>query len=120
MYNNMLLGPIPGNGGGLRKTYEESILFNNVDRYLIESVMQNYPNKQKLYISKEGVLSNNNFDDSKEVEIIGFYPYLIDSDSVRYAIEVIDKEVLHEHLVSEYEYKNKLLSEHKLERKLTK
>ena len=106
MANNIILGSIPGSGGGLRKTYEESILFYNVSYFLIEKVLDSCSKRQKLYLSNKGVLFSeeykHNHDNYREVEIIGFYPYLL-GNSTQFAVEVIDKQILHEHLLEENE-----------------
>lgn len=111
--NNIVLDSIPSNGFGLRKTYEESILYFNVSSYLLNNVMQDGPFRKKLYLSNSGelVVENNNINskDYREVDIIAFYPYRTGEYEYRCAIEVIDKEILHEHLVSEYEYRRKLV-----------
>lgn len=111
--NNMVLDSIPGNGGGIRKTYEESLLYYNVSSYLLNNVMQDGPFRKKLYLSNSGGLvvenSDTNSKDYREAEIIAFYPYRTGEYDCKYAIEVIDKEILHEHLVNEYEYRRKLV-----------
>ena len=132
MFNNIILDSIPGSSGGLRKTYEESLLFYDVDYSLIYNVLQNGVNRKKLYISNKGKLYTENnisdFSDFREVEIISFYPYRVSERNNHYAIEVIDKEILHEHLTNEFNYKMSLIKseispktkKYRLKRNLTK
>lgn len=111
MTNDMILGPIPGNGG-FRKTYEESLIIFDVSESTLRRAVSG--KREKLFLLDNNQLVFESYisqmdlpiSSYEEVEIIGIYPYL-DYDfghlKPRYMIEVINKDILHQHLVSEQE-----------------
>ena len=108
--NNIILGSIPGNCGGIHKTYEESIIIglshlNYRDLYKTFNYNINDPFRLYLY-KKEGTFMAlrkslvNNAEDKEdyiEYEIINLY-ILQPEQSI---VEVIDKRILHKHLLDE-------------------
>ena len=115
MGNNIILGSIPASGGGMKKTYEESIIFFAVREGFVWRILNTNGKREKIYVNQkcELIAENDistNIDPNKlrEVEILNIYPYKCDSNGYAYMIEVIDKEILHEHLESDYELKRKL------------
>ena len=102
--NSLLLGRIPGSGSGLRKTYEESI-FLKVNEETMESILTN---NRIFYNYNTRTSCNNPNGDSnfKEMAIIGINQFF--HFSMRYeklvpynVIEIIDKNILHRHLLEE-------------------
>ena len=113
MSNEMLMGSIPGSGGGLRKTYEESLIFIDVSYRKLAYTLREDHKKQKLYLDDDNRLVLESEIDSnyngkyREAEIIGFYCYGVNSSN--YCIEVIEKRILHEHLEQDREMRLRLL-----------
>ena len=114
--NNLILGRIPTNGGGICKTYPESIIryIDNDNSHMIKFPLHNNAvMREKLYIDKnsnEIVIESSlneedkNASDYREAEILSVYPLMFTSQygtNYQYFIEVIEKEVLLNHLRDE-------------------
>ena len=114
--NNLILGRIPTNGGGICKTYPESIIryIDNDNSHMIKFPLHNNAvMREKLYIDKnsnEIVIESSlneedkNASDYREAEILSVYPLMFTSQygtHYEYFIEVIEKEVLLNHLRDE-------------------
>ena len=114
--NNLILGRIPTNGGGICKTYPESIIryIDNDNSHMIKFPLHNNAiMREKLYIDKnsneiviESSLNDEekNTSDYREAEILSIYPLMFTSQygtHYEYFIEVIEKEVLLNHLRDE-------------------
>ena len=105
--NNLVLGKIPCNGGSMCKTYEESMFIrigvpeinvlypffeNNYDTNNIHYLYYNYANGNIELLRKKDA----EYDNYKQLEIINIFLH----GSI-YFIEIIDKEILHKHLLDE-------------------
>ena len=114
--NSLILGRIPSNGGGICKTYEESIIRKidyEKDHIVKFSICNGSVMREKLYINtetKDIVLesdieeNNEDLNGYKEAEILSIYPMPFSANygtHYEYIIEVIDKESLHKHLLDE-------------------
>lgn len=105
--NNLVLGRIPGSGSGLRKTYEESIFLDLSNESKLVSC--SFDSRSKLYIDLDHnevtiLKSKTNLEDPskyRELEILSILPYTYGEKTTYYMLEVIDKEILHRHLVEE-------------------
>ena len=108
--NNYILGRIPGNSGGIHKTYEESIimklhhlnyreLFNNGPYDVNNPFKLYYSKSDKSFVTlrKKHVELSEEKDNYNEYEIINLY--IVGPENV--IVEVIDKKILHQHLLSE-------------------
>lgn len=114
--NSLILGRIPTNGGGICKTYPESIIryIDEDNKHMITFPLHNNSvMREKLFIEKnsnevvvescideDGKESNN----YKEAEILSIYPMPYTSEygtHYRYFIEVIEKDILMKHLMDE-------------------
>ena len=111
--NNYILGRIPGSGSGIRKTYEESFFielsYTEEDK-IIES---NLNLRKKLYLNKETneIVLGKDSDEYIELEVLAILPYTCTSNSkVFYLMEVIDKRILHRHLVEERSMMERLIA----------
>lgn len=107
--NNLVLGRIPGSGSGLRKTYEESIFLDLSGSNESKLVSCSFDSRSKLYIDLDHnevtiLKSKTNLEDPskyRELEILSILPYTYGEKTTYYMLEVIDKEILHRHLVEE-------------------
>ena len=123
--NSLLLGRIPGSGTGIRKSYEESFFVEDRsndslcyvktedkrDRYggLITKGKYEYSG-DKFYFNKrtDKLIKSSNIEDEsiydkedyKELVILSIYPYTVGT-SLYYLYEVIEKDILHKHLLDE-------------------
>ena len=116
---NKLLGRIPGSSGGIRKTYPESIIRIVDKNNIILATLRNSGNMEKLYLDKETnmlVIESEleKKDNYKELEILSVLPYGVyrqfkddGRTEEKFLIEVIEKNILLEHLKEE----RKLLDE---------
>ena len=114
--NSLTLGRIPGSGSGFRKTYEESI-FMYVDNDIVNSFLRD---KEKVYyvpnlktIQPESYFKYHSvfMDDYREYVVLAisqfnlsqFNYYSSNHETLEpyFVVEVIDKEILHRHLVEE-------------------
>ena len=110
--NSLIMGRIPTNGGGISKTYQDSIIryIHNEDSYIVKDALRNDSGREKLFLDKntncivlESKLeAEGNY---KELEILQVLPYGdINEYGTRYFdyfVEVIEKELLHRHLLDE-------------------
>ena len=120
--NDLILGRIPSAGGGIRKTYPESIirLFAGYDKDLIQKALSNdFTFREKLYVQKstndiitesemkryKAENEQNSKEIFKEVEILCVVPFGGASQHGglyhNYFIEVIEKDILYRHLRDE-------------------
>lgn len=121
--NNIILGRINSGSGGLNKTYEESRIIMVDSKYASRIFSTDTPDK--LYLSKSDgsvfIGSDYSKEEYTELEIISVLPYGGTSQYggmyFSFLIEVIDKNILHTHLMDE---RNQIerLNENILERTL--
>ena len=110
--NSLILGRIPGSGSGIRKTFVESFFVENRNNegfcftFIKELGSYQYSgdkfyfNKRANKLIKSSNIENVSIDDKedyKELVILSIYPYTINS-SIYYLYEVIEKDILLEHL----------------------
>lgn len=105
--NNIILGRINNGSGGLNKTYEESRIIMVDSKYA--SRIFSTDNPDKLYLSKSDgsvfIGSDYSKEEYTELEIISVLPYGGTSQYggmyFSFLVEVIDKNILHTHLMDE-------------------
>ena len=94
-YNSLILGRIPSSGGGICRTYEESII-NYV--YCLDDKLNK---SNQVYLSKyRGIyFGNKEREEDKEMVLLGAYPY--GEHEKYFLVELIEKDILHAHLLDE-------------------
>lgn len=110
--NSLIIGRIPGSGEGIRKTYEESMFVDLWKESVLTDTRLN--RREKVYINKEtneiiyeSHLPNDKTN-CKELDVLALIPYTRNGSS--YCLcEVIEKDILHKHLMEE-----RLLAEEQL------
>ena len=105
--NNFILGRIPSNGGGICKTYEESMLEFVISDEYKTCLMNNKTffyniEYEYIYINEENEKKN---PDDKELVVLSILPYGGASQYgglyFEYIVELIDKDILKAHLLDE-------------------
>ncbi len=106
--NSIILGKINNGSGGLNKTYEESRIIMLDSKYA--TCIFSTEEIHKIYLSKSDnsiVIdpANYNKDEYIELEILSVYPFGGTSQYgdmyFSFLVEVIDKNILHMHLIDE-------------------